>query len=595
MAESAKSPRTGPKDSKASTHQPNTAGGQSQSRKPGELANRQLGDFLLLRRLGSGGMGEVYLAQQISLKRQVALKVMRPDTMSDETAHRRFVVEAEAAAKLTHSNIVQIFASGTHEGIHYMALEYVQGTNLRDYVAKKGHVSAKFAARVMEQCAAALHHAAEVGIVHRDVKPDNILLTRKGAVKVGDFGLARLRVEKPVNLTQPGVTMGTPLYMSPEQVEGKTLDSRSDLYSFGATCYYMLAGQPPYRGDTALAIAVQHIRREPDPLSSIRPDLPAELCRIVHKLMAKDPDQRYQTGRQVIRDLQKLSSELSTDEIEPPLAIQSQPVIATEPPEPSASRSFIFRALTLNSMRRHVWWWSAASAFLALLTGAGYGWYCRAPNLMPSAGESVSRTALPRWEDVPKKESAEAQYRFATWAGQDVDSEAAWLAVINHWSSEPDWAFVALMELGKHYLMERQLDKADKLFGEMADALDERTRLAGEVGKSMLLSFRDRPGESQSSLWEHVRDSGFGLERRTPGGPGALADRTLLSMILWTFERNYRDLGRDWDDDVRRWANRRLQRIRPGSSPRSGEQSAAPVTAHDFEAAGFIAAERSRS
>jgi serine/threonine-protein kinase len=516
-------------------------------------------------------MGEVYLAQQLSLKRQVALKVLRPDTMSDDTARRRFAVEAEAAAKLTHSNIVQIFSSGTHDGIHYMALEYVQGMNLRDYVTKKGPVSARFAVRVMEQVAAALHHAGEAGIVHRDIKPDNILLTRKGAVKVGDFGLARLRLEKPVNLTQTGVTMGTPLYMSPEQVEGKALDSRSDLYSFGATCYYMLVGQPPYRGDTALAIAVQHIRRDPEPLSTLRPNIPAELCRIVHKLMAKDPDQRYQTGRQVGRDLQKLRAELGVEEEEPALPLESQPVPAAGLEDHAADRPSANRSRIVDSMRRHTGRWLAASIVVALLAGAGYGWYCRAPSLSPETGKSTP-AALPRWEDVPKRDTAEAQYRFATWAGQDVDSEAAWQAVINYWSSEPDWVLVAQMELGKHYLVERQLEKADKLFSEMAGALDDRSRLAGEVGKSMLLSFRERPAESQTTLWEHVRDSGFLLERRTPGGPAALADRTLLSMVLWTFERNYRDLGIDWDNDVRMWANRRVQRIRPGAGPRAGEQ-----------------------
>jgi tRNA A-37 threonylcarbamoyl transferase component Bud32 len=542
-----------------------------------ELANRQLGDFLLLRRLGSGGMGEVYLAQQMALKRQVALKVLRQDMMSDDTARRRFAVEAEAAAKLTHNNIVQIYASGTQDGIHYMALEYVQGLNLRDYVAKKGPVTAAFALRVMEQVAAALQHAAEAGVVHRDIKPDNILLTRKGQVKVGDFGLARLRLEKPVHLTQPGVTMGTPLYMSPEQVEAKPLDSRSDLYSFGATCYYMLVGQPPYRGDTALAIAVQHIRKDPEPLATMRPDLPAELCRVVHKLMAKNPDERYQTGRQLLRDVQKLRNELDTEENEPAIAAavataEKSSAAMPVPRDPAFDASAIWIRL-----RRPAWQWFAASVVLALASGAAYGWFCRAPDLRPRADRQPSPTATARWEDVPKKENAEAQYRFATWAGQDIDAEAAWLAVIHYWTAEADWVLVAQMELGKHYLMEHMLDKADGLFGEMTQAFDDRTRLAGEVGKAMTLSFRDRPGESQIALWEHVRETSLGLDRRPGGGPTALADRTLLSMILWTFERNYRDLGLDWDDDVKKWANRRIQRIRPLANPRPGDPGGGPV------------------
>jgi serine/threonine-protein kinase len=573
MAESSKD---GPADRRDAVDRAAVADGSSGAARR-DLANRQLGDFLLLRRLGSGGMGEVYLAQQLSLKRRVALKVLRQNAVSDDTARRRFAVEAEAAAKLTHSNIVQIYALGEQDGIHFMALEYVQGMNLRDYVSRKGPVSAKFALRVMEQVATALHHAAEAGVVHRDIKPDNILLTRKGEVKVADFGLARLRLEKPVNLTQPGVTMGTPLYMSPEQVEGRALDSRTDLYSFGATSYYMLVGQPPYRGDTALAIAVQHIRKEPEPLHQIRHDLPAELCRIVHKLMAKNPDQRYQTGRQVIRDVQKLRAELRDDpdatQLAESLTAATQDVAV--PDTAAVPRRWHWSG---DAVRRHTAWWFAASMVLALAGGAGYGWYCRAPDLTVRSADRPAGPPPVRWQDVPKKESAESQYRFATWSGQDVDAEAAWLAVVNYWDTEPDWVFVARMELGKHYVMERQLERADALFGEMAAGLDERTRLAGEVGKAMLLSVRDRPGESQISLWEQVRDSGIGLERRIPGGPGALADRTMMSMILWTFERNYRDLGRDWDEDVRKWANRRIQRPRPG---RSAEQTAVPKRSPD--------------
>src|SRR5204863_3679846 len=136
---------------------------------------------------------------------------------------------------------------------------------------------------------AALQRASELGIIHRDVKPENILLTRKGEAKVADFGLSRVLdgAAPTVNLTQSGVTMGTPLYMSPEQVEGKPIDSRTDIYSFGVTCYHMLAGQPPFRGKTAFEVAVQHVQGTAQPLAEIRPDLPPEVCALVHKMMAK--------------------------------------------------------------------------------------------------------------------------------------------------------------------------------------------------------------------------------------------------------------------------------------------------------------------
>ena len=158
----------------------------------------------------------------------------------------------------------------------------------------------------MRQVAAALERAGELGIVHRDIKPENILLTRKGEVKVTDFGLSRcFATEAPLNLTQSGVTMGTPLYMWPEQVRGQPIDPRTDIYSFGVTCYHMLAGEPPFRGTTAFDVAVQHVQGEPRPLGSLRPDLPPELCAVVHKMMARRPEDRYQSARDILNDLSR--------------------------------------------------------------------------------------------------------------------------------------------------------------------------------------------------------------------------------------------------------------------------------------------------
>src|SRR6476646_9255563 len=153
--------------------------------------------------------------------------------------------------------------------MHFMALEYVEGRNLREYLERKGPPELLVSLSIMRQVASALQRAGELGIIHRDIKPENILLTRKGEVKVADFGLARcLTGDGPVlNLTQSGVTMGTPLYMSPEQVEGKPVDGRSDIYSFGVTCYHMLAGHPPFEGESPFEVALKHVRAEPTPLA----------------------------------------------------------------------------------------------------------------------------------------------------------------------------------------------------------------------------------------------------------------------------------------------------------------------------------------
>ena len=209
-------------------------------------------------------MGQVYLAEQLSLQRRVALKILKPELAADPTALARFKREAQAVALVSHANIVQVYQIDSADGIHFMALEYVEGRNLHDFVARKGPPDARLALSIMRQVASALQRAGELGIVHRDIKPENILLTRKGEAKVADFGLslAQAAGQPPVHLTQSGTTMGTPLYMSPEQVEGKPLDPRSDIYSFGVTCYHLLAGQPPFRGETAFEVALQHVRSD---------------------------------------------------------------------------------------------------------------------------------------------------------------------------------------------------------------------------------------------------------------------------------------------------------------------------------------------
>ncbi len=270
-----------------------------------DLTGRTLGDFQLIRRIGQGGMGQVYLARQLSLKRQVAVKILRTDLTANVTALQRFQLEAEAVARINHANIVQVYAIGESDGLNYMALEYVEGRNLREYLSKKGPPDLPITLNIMRQIAAALQRAHELGIVHRDIKPENILLTRKVEVKVADFGLSRCFAdEQPSNITQSGVTMGTPLYMSPEQVKGKQVDPRSDIYSFGVTCFHILAGEPPFRGETPFEVALQHVQSEPQPLTDF--GVPEELAALVHKMMAKKVDDRYQTAREVLRDLLKL-------------------------------------------------------------------------------------------------------------------------------------------------------------------------------------------------------------------------------------------------------------------------------------------------
>ncbi len=270
-----------------------------------DLTNQSIAGFSILHRLGVGGMSEVYLAFQESLHRHVALKVMRADFVGSSDHEQRFLQEARAVASLIHPNIVQVYDVGRFESIHYIAQEYVPGSNLLSYVQRRGALPLAESVSILWQTTAALQKAASIGLVHRDIKPDNILLTPDGEVKVADFGLARARGQS-LNLTAVGVALGSPLYMSPEQIQGLSVDSRSDLYSLGATAYHMLSGRPPFSGDTALALAMQHLQAEPPRLEILRPDLPKALVNIVHRLLAKTPDERFASAVELARALKEV-------------------------------------------------------------------------------------------------------------------------------------------------------------------------------------------------------------------------------------------------------------------------------------------------
>jgi serine/threonine-protein kinase len=258
-------------------------------------------------------MAEVYLAEQRSLGRQVALKVLQSALARDGSYVLRFQNEARAAAALVHANIVQIYEVGQHEGIHFIAQEYVRGKNLAELLRRQASLNPRLVLDILRQVAAALCKAAEQGIIHRDLKPDNILLSHSGEVKVADFGLARMESVDAKTLTQVGVAMGTPLYMSPEQIEGRPVDVRSDIYSLGVTCYHLLAGAPPHSGDTALAVALHHLNTPPKPLENVRTDLPSGFARVIHRMMAKRPEQRYQTPHELLADLRSLAGQAAAE------------------------------------------------------------------------------------------------------------------------------------------------------------------------------------------------------------------------------------------------------------------------------------------
>jgi serine/threonine protein kinase len=268
--------------------------------------NLLLGQYALLRRLGEGGMGQVFLARHRRLDRLDALKVVRPDHVADENSLRRFLREARAAARLNHPNIVGIYDANEHDGTHFIAMEYVEGCDLYRLVKGRGPLPVAQACNYVMQAARGLQHAHERGMVHRDVKPHNLLLTSDGStIKVLDMGLARLRAfedrrESEGALTKSGAVMGTPDYMAPEQaIDSHDVDIRADVYSLGCTLYFLLTARPPFPDASLTQKLLWHQQKEPEPVEATRPDLPGELVAVIRKLMAKSPGDRYQVPAQV--------------------------------------------------------------------------------------------------------------------------------------------------------------------------------------------------------------------------------------------------------------------------------------------------------
>jgi serine/threonine protein kinase len=356
-----------------------------------DLADRQFGGFHLLRRLGSGAMAEVYLAEQQQLARRVAVKILKPELADDETYLKRFRLEAQAAASLVHANIVQIYEVGQQERYHYIAQEYVEGQDLQEWLDRNGSPDLPHTLSIMCQVAAALAKAGEAGVIHRDIKPENIMITHSGEVKVADFGLARVtRKGEKSDLTQAGVTMGTPLYMSPEQVQGKKLDPRSDIYSFGITCYHMLTGSPPFTGETALAVAVQHLKKQPDALENVRPDLPAPLCRVIHKMLAKGPEGRYKSGRELLRELRKLYHDLRGEDWPEELSEWDASMVDLPASSQATQQLDVLMKTSAGVNRRHLWLFVAGLAATFLLGGL-LAWLTAERPLLPHNHEASPR------------------------------------------------------------------------------------------------------------------------------------------------------------------------------------------------------------
>lgn len=424
-----------------------------------DIANIKLGEFQLLRKLGTGGMAEVYLAEQTTLRRQVAVKILRSEHFTDEQYVKRFRHEAAAAGSLNHPNIVQVYMVGEENGINYIAQEYVQGRTLKDYIRRKGPMDVKIALHILRQVASALQVASENGIVHRDIKPENILLTNKGEAKVADFGLAQLTLQgERISLTQTGMTLGTPLYMSPEQVNGQPLDSRSDIYSFGIMAFHMLTGRPPFSGETAMSVAVKHLNDKPPALSEFRSDLPPALQDLIKRLINKKKEDRPANFALIVSELKQISRQISGKED----ATLPLPLTSAAP-----------RTLLFDRPLRYQLGWLSGICLLVMACSSGIGWAMRTPNplLIESKGHPK----------VQQMQSADAQLY---WAVTNPHDEAAWVAVKTYPNgATSEMAARATAALGLIYLNTNRLPFAQSAFSDLSS--DPKYKANGLAGQAL--------------------------------------------------------------------------------------------------------------
>ena len=446
----------------------------------------------------AGPWPNVYLAEQCRLKRRVAVKILKPALAEDHTYLKRFEREAQAAASLVHANIVQIHEVGHGDGLYYIVQEYVAGLNLRQWIARYGPADLGRAVSIMRQTAAALAKAAEAGVVHRDIKPENIMLTPAGEVKVADFGLARLASDtQKTDLTQIGMTLGTPLYMSPEQVEGKPLDCRSDLYSFGVTCYHMLAGNPPFVGETALGVAVQHLKREPPPLERLRPDLPPALCRIVHKMLVKDPAGRWQSPRELLGELRRVQQEYCAEGSGEGSGVWESSATMPVDPRLEASRQLaaVMKTGAADAAPRRMWLLLALGLLGAFAVGGALAWL----SLRQETLLAVSDSGHVR---IPRQPSALAQYYCAS----QIGTEEAWQSVLQYYPEKESVVRRAKQQLARIYLLHKEYDKALQIFDELAASTDADKEyrawgLAGKVGALALQGKYAQSANVLNDLW----------------------------------------------------------------------------------------------
>ena len=379
------------------------------------------GRYRVTRKLGAGGMADVYLAEDEELGRRVAIKILNERHANDDSFVERFRREAKNAAGLSHPNIVSIYDRGEAEGTYYIAMEYLDGRTLKELLIARGPMPIADAIHYTRQILNALRFAHKKGVVHRDIKPHNVMVDGDGRLKVTDFGIARAGASQ---MTEAGAIVGTAQYLSPEQARGAAVDQRSDLYSIGVVLYEMLTGNVPFTGESPVEIAMKHLSDTPRPPSSIRPEIPPDLDMVVLRALAKNPDDRFQTAEEMDAELAHIADGGSVTAItaDAATAVLSGTSLANAPTAIAAPRRErrpgTYRYQDPPPRRRTIWPWLLAILGLVAALLAGWFAYGRIQDSLSGSGTRLG--ALRRGDQGAER--GEAREQQGTRGGRDTQA-----------------------------------------------------------------------------------------------------------------------------------------------------------------------------
>ncbi|WP_297571509.1 Stk1 family PASTA domain-containing Ser/Thr kinase [uncultured Actinomyces sp.] len=416
--------------------------------------HRLAGRYEVRSMIGRGGMAQVHLGFDTRLSRVVAIKMLRTDLARDSIFQTRFRREAQAAASLNHPNIVAVYDTGEEDvttpdgstvSVPYIVMEYVEGHTVRDLLAGGAPVPIDEAVEIISGVLSALEYSHVHGLVHRDIKPGNIMLTNTGKIKVMDFGIARALTDSQATMTQTNAVVGTAQYLSPEQAHGDPVDARSDIYSTGCVLFELLTGQPPFKGDSAVAVAYQHVSEIPPKPSSITSDVPDSIDRVVLKALAKNRDDRYSSAEEMRADLNRaargaLVMAPETDSWQAPAtqvmspATMTMPAATMPPPAPAYDTQTMARIDTLEEEPKKKRWPIALLIVVALAMIGGLVWWFATNSAEPEVEQVPVPTVVGQTQEQAIATLKEAGLEFAI-ASTEASSEIPANSVI---SSDPE-------------------------------------------------------------------------------------------------------------------------------------------------------------